>query len=216
MLLPYTHPDLMAGRDEELEVLRVHLRMPVPILGLGAPSGTGKSSLLLGGLVPTLHAEGYPVALVRHPREPGVAGRLLGDLLDGIQDNVADDDYRAFVRRLTEVERLAGQAPLLVLDQFEDVLRPEATAARARLGVLLAATAQRRPGIDEPLCRWLLAYRNEGFLDRRLENPCRFADVVLRARRRCPQGRQGPGVEAVGAREVMRQGFGSELVAGVA
>ena len=51
VLLPYTHPALMAGRDREIEKLRIQLRMAVPILGLGAASGTGKSSLLLGGLV---------------------------------------------------------------------------------------------------------------------------------------------------------------------
>ncbi len=161
VLLPYTHPALLAGREQEIDKLRLQLRMPVPILGLGAPSGTGKSSLLLGGLVPALRAAGSSVALVRHPQEPGLAGRLLGDLLDGIGDDIADSDWRGFVDRLAEVERLAGEAPLLVLDQFEDVLRGDNAAARARLGVLMAATVQRRPGIDEPPCRWLLAYRNE-------------------------------------------------------
>ena len=188
VLLPYTHPALLAGREQELEKLLLRLRMPIPILGLGAPSGTGKSSLILGGLVPALRAGGLygaerppgagfsasasgsisssragatPVAVLRHPREPGVAGRLLGDLLEGIVDGAADGDWRGFVQRLAEVERLAGQAPLLVLDQFEDVLRGEDAAARGRLGVLLAASAQRRPGIDGPVCRWLLAYRNE-------------------------------------------------------
>ena len=181
VLLPYTHPALLAGREDEIEELRLQLRLPVPILGLGAPSGTGKSSLLLGGLVPALRAASgsgatheagdtsgtasaaagaTPVAVVRHPQEPGVAERLLGDLLDGVEGTAGDHDWRRFVDLLAEVERLAGAAPLLVLDQFEDVLRADA-AARARLGVLLAATTERRPGIDEPLCRWLLAYRNE-------------------------------------------------------
>ena len=174
VLLPYTHPALLAGREVEIEELRMQLRLPVPILGLGAPSGTGKSSLLLGGLVPMLRAEGRsatgvasstsgktPVAVVRHPQEPGFAGRLLGDLLEGLPGEAADDDWRGFVDALAEVERLAGEAPLLVLDQFEDVLRSDAAEARGDLGVLLAATVERRPGIDEPLCRWLLAYRNE-------------------------------------------------------
>ncbi|MCP4663222.1 MAG: formylglycine-generating enzyme family protein, partial [bacterium] len=174
---------LLAGRDQEIAELRRLVRMPVPILGLCAPSGAGKSSLLLGGLVPALRAAPYsterasganstkracgatPVAVVRHPHEPGIAGRLLGDLLEQSQP-VADDDWRGFVERLSEVEALAGEAPLLVLDQFEDVLRPrsgdpEATSPRAMLGVLLAATVRRRPGIDEPPCRWLLAYRQE-------------------------------------------------------
>ncbi len=163
VLLPYSHPALFAGRDRELAKLRRLLRLPAPILGLSAPSGAGKSSLVLGGLVPTLREEGAPVGLTRHPHEPGVADRLLGDLLENQPaEEVADEDFHAFVDRLLEVERFAGEPPILVLDQFEDVLRrPDAGPARAVLGVLLAATAQRRPGRDAPPCRWILAYRQE-------------------------------------------------------
>ncbi|MCP5113834.1 MAG: hypothetical protein GY953_23630, partial [bacterium] len=71
VLLPYTHPDLMAGCEEEIKKLHVHLQMPVPILGLGAPSGTGKSSLLAGGLVPDLRAKGPG------SEPPGKQSRLL-------------------------------------------------------------------------------------------------------------------------------------------
>ncbi len=179
VLLPYTHPDLLAGREAEIEDLVRDLRSPVLITGLYAPSGTGKSSLLLGGLLPLLRASdtdvsmrisvagtasaatphAAPAAYLRHPHEAGVASRLLGDLLEGV--TVDDHDWHTFVERLAEAERLAGEAPLLVLDQFEQVLQPEARAARATLGVLLAATARQRPGIDGPVCRWLLAYRKE-------------------------------------------------------
>ncbi len=184
VLLPYTHPALLAGREQELAELRLRLRMPVPILGLCAPSGVGKSSLLLGGLLPLLRAEGRPVALTRHPQEAGAVTRLLGDLLKGGKSpltplfqrgepeasasrmgkgepEVADGDWQGFVERLGEVERLAGEAPILVLDQLEEVLHSDAAPARAVLGALLAATARRRPGIEGPLCRWLLAYRQD-------------------------------------------------------
>lgn len=157
VLYPYTHPDLIAGREAEVGKLRLQLRTPVPVLGLSASSGIGKSSLLLGGLVPALRFDGTPVAVARHPHEPGVAGRLVGDLLQGLEDR--DMDWRSFVRYLLEVVRIAGEAPLLVLDQFEDVLR--SAAARRRLGLLLAATSRRCPGTDEPLCRWLVSYRGE-------------------------------------------------------
>ncbi len=160
VLLPYTHPDFMAGRDEEIARLRRLLEMPVPILGLAAPSGIGKSSLLLGGLVPTLRAARVPVALVRHPAEAGVASRLIGDLLDGAEP-VGDRDAPGFVERLAEVERLAGRAPTLVLDQFEDVLAKAAAEARIKLGMLIAASVARRPGLTAPTCRWLIAYRRE-------------------------------------------------------
>ena len=161
VLLPYTHPDLLAGRESELDDLRDLLRMPVPIVGLYGASGTGKSSLLFGGLVPLLRAEGRPVAVVRHPQEPGLVNRLLGDLLDQARP-LTDADWHGFLEQLQEIGRLAGAAPVLVLDQFEEILRPNATEqARAVLGPLLAATAQRRPGHQEPPCRWLLAYRQE-------------------------------------------------------
>ncbi|MEM7353593.1 MAG: SUMF1/EgtB/PvdO family nonheme iron enzyme, partial [Acidobacteriota bacterium] len=158
---------LLAGRERELTKLRQLLALPIPILGFYAASGVGKSSLLLGGLVPALRQEGLPVAVVRHPREAGVAERLLGDLIDGggaPPESLAAGatvPWRRFVDRLNEVERLAGTAPVLVLDQLEDVLHHEAGAARTALGALLAATAQRRSGIESPPCRWLLAYRQE-------------------------------------------------------
>lgn len=160
VLLPYTHPDLLAGRDHEIADIRLSLELPIPILGLGAPSGTGKSSFLMGGLIPILRSENKPVALERHPHSPGLAGRLLADLFENAAE-IADDDWQGFVQRLEEVERLSAETPLLVIDQFEDLLRDDATEARARLGVLLASTARHRPGIETPICRWLLAYRNE-------------------------------------------------------
>ncbi len=162
VLLPYTHPDLLAGRDRELAELRWLLARPIPILGLHAPSGTGKSSFLHAGLVQGLRAEGRPVAFDRHPCEPGIARRLLGDLLAGDGTEVVDDDPYAFVDRLHRVRRFAGRFAVLVLDQFEDLFRrDDATAARAVVGPLLAASAQRQPGLSDPLCRWLLAYRQE-------------------------------------------------------
>ncbi len=162
LLLPYTHPALLGGRERDLSGLRRQLRQRMPILGLSAPSGTGKSSLLLGGLVPALQAEGRPVALERHPHEPGIARRLLGDLLTGGGAALGDHEHELFVDRLLAVESLAGRPPVLILDQLEDVLRrADAGPARAVLGVLLAATVRRRPGRAAPSCRWLLAYRQE-------------------------------------------------------
>ncbi len=170
VLLPYTHPALFAGRGRELRELSRRLRLPVPILGLYAASGAGKSSLLAAGLVPGLRDAGVPVALVRHPQEPALARRLLADLLQ-MEELVGDavevpprsprGDAEAFVDHLHRVARLAGEAPVLVVDQLEDVLRAAEARPRALLGILLAATAERRPGDPGPLCRWVLAYRQE-------------------------------------------------------
>ena len=170
LLLPYRHPDLMAGRERELSELRQLLTLPVPIVGLYAASGAGKSSLLAAGLVPGLRAEGRPVAFDRHPCEAGLAGRLLHDLLEADDEQtleIADDEVAArgpgaFVDRMLATRQLAAGAPVLVLDQFEDLLnRTGERAARALVGTLLAASVQRQAGLDGPPCRWLLAYRQE-------------------------------------------------------
>ncbi|MCP4654194.1 MAG: SUMF1/EgtB/PvdO family nonheme iron enzyme [bacterium] len=165
VLLPYTHPQLLAGREREIAELARQLRLPVPILGLYAASGAGKSSVLLGGLIPALRDAGQPVAVVRHPAEPGLAGRLIGDLLAADDHGILgidDQDRDGFVDRLLAARKLAGAPPVLVLDQFEDLLRrPETRRARAVAGALLAASVQHQPGCDGPLCHWLLVYRQE-------------------------------------------------------
>ncbi len=159
LLFPYTHPALLAGRERELSELRRRLRLPIPILGLHAPAGAGKSSLLGAGLVPGLRAAGQPVALDRYPHEPGLGDRLLADLLAEHENSALE--ARVFVDQIALVRRLAGQVPLLILDQFEDLLRSERRRERGLLGILLAATVQRQPAVDGPLCRWLLAYRQD-------------------------------------------------------
>lgn len=169
VLLPYTHPGLLVGRSQEIARLRRLLRMPIPLLGLCAPSGIGKSSLLAAGLVPALRRDGHPVALIRHPQDAGLAHRLIGDLL-ARSPAIGDGDVRAFVAQLATARQLAGKPPILLLDQFEDVLKDFSSAekpsernlrTRALLGRLLAATVARRPGLEEPLCHWVLAYRQE-------------------------------------------------------
>ena len=164
LLLPYQHPDVLAGRGRDVAKIARLLRSPVPILGLAATSGTGKSSLLQAGVVPRLRADGRAVALERHPAEPGLAGRLIGDLLETPEEGgiaIADADAEGFVHLLEQCETLAGSPPVLVLDQCEDLLAPDAVRARALLGMLLAATCRPRPGRHAPPCRWLLAYREE-------------------------------------------------------
>lgn len=161
VLLPYRHPDLFGGRERELADLSQVLDGSVPIIGLHAPSGTGKSSFLGAGLVAELRANGRPVAFDRHPAEPGLAQRLLSDLVEGVSETT-DADYKTFVERLSEVLFVAKRSPVLVLDQFEDLLRGETfRKARHHVGMLLAASIQRRPGLAGAPCRWILSYRQE-------------------------------------------------------
>ena len=163
LLLPYAHPDLLAGRREDQEEIVRLLRQPIPIVGLSGPTGVGKSSLLSGGLVPELRAAGQPVAFDRHPLEAGLTARLLGDLLEGGSE-IRDSDFRGFIDRLIVARRLAGTTPLLIVDQVDELLsrrRLETQHGRAVLGLLLAASAQRLPGLEEPPGRWLLGCREE-------------------------------------------------------
>ena len=61
VLLPYTHPDLLAGRERELEELVRMLEAPVPIVGLYAASGAGKiktfaQNVAIGALIASARA----------------------------------------------------------------------------------------------------------------------------------------------------------------
>lgn len=50
LLAPYWHPRTFGGRDGEVDILSALLDRDRPVLLLHAPSGAGKSSLLLAGL----------------------------------------------------------------------------------------------------------------------------------------------------------------------
>ena len=208
VLLPYAHPELLAGRDRELEEIRRALARPIAVTGLHAPSGAGKSSFLDAGLVAGLRAEQRPVAFVRRPHEPGLVQHLLSDLLEDppeMNDDAGSTQLNRIVDLLRAILDDSGTPPLLVLDQFEDVLRfPSAERARLLLGRLIAASVQRLPGLSEPPCRWLLVYRQEyhgsvfrwlrdlsvasGDLPRNLALPERFQTWTL-----SPLGTPAPG-----------------------
>ena len=186
LLGPYTHPATFAGRDREIAELERLVGQPQLVLSLHATSGTGKSSLLMAGLGPRLRAQGYPVSVERHPGEPGLARRLVGDLLVLPQDTSLADGapglLAEFVDWIAHAHTLAKKPPILILDQVDDFLRDadRRDEALARLGPLMAATAHRLPDVGGYPCRWLLCYRHEfhGEVDEWLR------DVLLQARGR--------------------------------
>jgi formylglycine-generating enzyme required for sulfatase activity len=169
LLQPYKHPQTFAGRDEELKKLEQLMRQAQLILGLHAPSGAGKSSLLLAGLVPRLRANGFAVSIEPRPGEPGLARRLLDDLLELPPDvRLVDDSasiFDEFAMWIDHARSLAAdKPPVLILDQMDDVLRlpsNERDHVLALLGPLIAATARRLPGDGGFRCRWVLCYRHE-------------------------------------------------------
>jgi hypothetical protein len=163
VLEPYVHRETFKGRDTEIaEALRDLRRMRL-LFCLHGASGSGKSSLLEAGLIPDLRSANRPVATTRRPDEPGVAQRLLGQVLALPDDlRVGDEEVLRFAELVETAKRLAGAPPVLVLDQFEDAIRrDEKGEALARIGPLLAATAARSAGDRAPVCQWILSYRQE-------------------------------------------------------
>jgi formylglycine-generating enzyme required for sulfatase activity len=167
LLDPYTHPRTFAGRLREVDTLLSRLQAPKLVLCVHAPSGAGKSSLLLAGLVPRLRTAKRPVCLDRRPGEPGLAGRIVRDLL-AVPDefelsDTRPDVWRELVMWIAHAHRLAGQPPVIILDQIDDILRhpTRRDEALARLGPLIAATASRVAGQQDFPCRWVLCYRHE-------------------------------------------------------
>ncbi len=161
LLRPYTHPALFAGREREIEDLLTKLRGKTPILGFYSTAGAGKSSVLRAGLLPALREGRVPAAYQDHPGEPGAIQGIVSQLVAGasLED---EDDIPAVLEQVRLARELAGSPPVIVLDQFEDVIKlSSGDRVRARWGLVLAATVKGRAIVQQPRCRWILAYRSE-------------------------------------------------------
>lgn len=136
ILRSYTDPRTLGGRAEEIRETLAALGRPTRIFAMYAPSGVGKSSFWLAGILPRLRFAGVSARLDRNPSEVGLIERLFQsswpDSVEGLKGALAESPTR-----------------FLVLDQFEDVLRFDKTR---RIGRLLAAGAD---------CRWILLYRDD-------------------------------------------------------
>jgi integrase len=167
LLDPYKHPRTFAGRDAEVTALAELVGHSALVLCVHAASGAGKSSLLLAGLAPHLRADGYIVSIDRAPGDPRLGQRLLRDILEPSEAvALGDDDVdlpATFARRVAQAHVLSGKPIVFVLDQIDDVLRnaERRDQALARIGPLMAATAERLPGVQAFPCKWVLCYRHE-------------------------------------------------------
>jgi hypothetical protein len=129
--------DLFCGRDVESQVV-TRLALEHRLLTLFGPSGAGKTSLLLAGVVPRLAAEGYRHVYVRALDEPLAALRkaLAREALYG--DPEAGADLTAFLALAIPVE---GRW-LAILDQFEELFLRVGSRQRdaffAELGAVVA------------------------------------------------------------------------------
>ncbi len=197
LLRPYTHPAFFAGREGDLDELVRLLRRDDPIVALFAQSGAGKSSLLQAGLRPRFGPAGVPMAYTDLPESPRLTTVLLNELFEEGSapswsgELPSAEDLDAFVGALTTARSLAtGNEPVLVLDQFENLWRPTEPGeerarqerARARVGLLLAASLRDYAGTPPPPCRWVLSYR----LDKHGEVDSWLRDVLREARSLAP------------------------------
>ncbi len=129
--------DLFCGRDVESQVV-TRLALEHRLLTLFGPSGAGKTSLLLAGVVPRLAAEGYRHVYVRALDDPLAALRkaLARQALHG--DPEAGADLAAFLAQAIPPD---GRW-LAILDQFEELFLRVGSRQRdaffAELGAVVA------------------------------------------------------------------------------
>lgn len=162
LLSSYTHPDLLGGRDREINSLTRKLGGARPVVGVYAASGIGKSSLLRAGLMPRLAEEKRPCALISHPAEPLLGPRIVLQLFEDYEMGDKELSPTQFANEIIACRRAVGGPPVIIIDQFEDLFRIDASrAGLARLGPLISATVQLTPEVHGPLCYWVLSYRQE-------------------------------------------------------
>lgn len=161
LLAPVRHPALFAGREQEVAELVGRLTTGPPIVCLHAPSGAGKSSLLLAGLLPSLRERGVRVLLDRTPAEGSLVGRLVvgmgfglrGHGMHGESDEPALTDV---VAMLTTLRAELGHPPVIIIDQTEDLLHRN-IHSRDALGALVAHSALGA----QPTARWVISCRRD-------------------------------------------------------
>jgi hypothetical protein len=154
------------GREERVQALALRLQQERLLVVTGA-SGSGKSSLLLAGLLPALRAGAlagsgawrYPPPLV-----PGAAPLqgLLAALLPG---GAGDAQLPEWLARLQErpaaVAELLGDVPaVLVVDQFEEVMTLRSAENAADFNAFVAAL-EALVDAPAPAHRVVLTMRND-------------------------------------------------------
>lgn len=108
--------DIFCGRDTETQIV-TRLALSHRLLTLFGPSGAGKTSLLLGGVVPRLDAEGYSHIYVRALDDPLPALRRAIAARAGRDATAQPASLRDFLAAtLAEGDRL-----VVLLDQFEEL-----------------------------------------------------------------------------------------------
>lgn len=136
------------GRDADVAALREQLACSPLLVVLGA-SGSGKSSLIMGGLLPALAADASARLRVAPIVIPGhdILLRLAESLLQlaGGDASAAAAEGDALLAEPARINALLGpDAPptLVVVDQFEEIFTLEDEAPRVAAAAALAAMLQ--------------------------------------------------------------------------
>jgi hypothetical protein len=118
--------DIFCGRDTESQVV-TRLALSHRLLVLFGPSGAGKTSLLLAGVLPRLLAEDYTYVYVRVLDDPFSAVRKAVAARAGRTDWRSGVDLRAFFDKvLAPADKL-----VVVLDQLEELFLRSGTGKRS-------------------------------------------------------------------------------------
>ncbi|MAT42187.1 MAG: hypothetical protein CL609_07585 [Anaerolineaceae bacterium] len=145
--------DIFCGRETERQIVTRLALTPPRLLTLFGPSGAGKTSLLLAGVVPNLQAEAYQHVYVRALDDPLPALRKAVAARAGKTDWQVGNDLSAFLQvMLDESDRL-----LIIMDQFEELFLRVGSRVRQQFFAEVAAV------IETPTreVRFLLSLRED-------------------------------------------------------
>ncbi len=126
--------DIFCGRDTESQIV-TRLALSHRLLTLFGPSGAGKTSLLLAGVLPRLAAEGYRHVYVRALDDPLPALRRAVAERAGRADEPPETALRDFLHALLAPE----DKLVIILDQFEEFFLRVGSRRREEFLAQLAA-----------------------------------------------------------------------------
>ncbi|MGW2918426.1 nSTAND1 domain-containing NTPase [Streptomyces angustmyceticus] len=177
-LAPFQEADAESfhGREEESDELAAEVTAERQVCLVG-PSGSGKSSLALAGVVPRLRAEGFSVGVMRPASGSQPLSALAAALLPLLEPELSPverlDRLPALVRVLAQQgiadtvaairERQGSRGLLLVVDQFEELLVADSDLVNELADVLY--TADLPPGLH------VLTTLRADFLEKALAHP---------------------------------------------
>ena len=162
-LRPFDEADAAGfhGRDAAVDDLVEHVAAN-PFVTVVGSSGSGKSSVVLAGLVPRLRSGGDVVVTMLPGDDPVGA---LQTALTEVATRPASDEPTGAAESLADVARRLGRV-VLVIDQFEECWTRAPEAERDRFVDLVAAALD-----DEAVDVRVVATVRADLLDRPLEHP---------------------------------------------